>query len=79
MLLELQKKKAMETELQNKVVYVNGSFEKNENHVGSETEYATTQPVAASAEPEQADLEHKMTPEPSTEEHTSCIQEGTCL
>lgn len=69
----------METELHNKVVYVNGSFEKNENHVGPETEYATTQPVAAPAEPEQAALEHEMTPEPSTEEHNSCIQENTFL
>lgn len=51
-LLELQKKKAMEMEQRNKAVYNNTGFERNENHIGSEPDNATTQPSAAPAEPE---------------------------
>ncbi|KAF4070427.1 hypothetical protein AMELA_G00285310 [Ameiurus melas] len=42
LLLEMQKKKAMEMEQRNRAVYDNGGFERNENHISPETENSTT-------------------------------------
>lgn len=68
MLLEQQKKKAMEMEQRRKAVYENNGFERNENHTSSKPENAITMPVATTA------VEQVMTPEPSTEEDTKQIQ-----
>lgn len=76
-LLEQQKKKAMEMEQRNKVVYDNGGFERNENHNASEPDYATTPPSASPAVPEK--LEQEMRPKPSTEEDTNHTSSNTCL
>ncbi|GAA6085286.1 NPC1-like intracellular cholesterol transporter 1 [Tachysurus ichikawai] len=64
LLLELQNKKAIELVQCNKAVYDNGGFERTENHVSSEPDYATTQPDTAPPAPETQ--EQAMTPEPST-------------